>query len=239
MLRIMPREMRLMGERILSLTGQPKGLFLSLVDIVMYSQKLDAGGFALLENALESFKAADPTRIAIKAEEQGAVVLDANQEHAWFVLPVAVDLLGELVSRFGRGEVTVENSRDPKELIIAAELGRRSGLEISLDRQASGDALRLTAVARPLTGDFRQDEPLLAALMDEGTPIHDDLWWRIYHLARTALAPDTVVSRRHAGPLIVNEDGSVIGRTDNDDDTDVSFLTKSGRDSERRQGAGA
>lgn len=235
MLRIMPREMRLMGERILSLTGQPKGLFLGLADIVMYSQKLGAGGFALLERNLEGFKAADAARIAIAAENDAAITLDAAGQPAWFAIPVTIELLGELVARFGKGEVVVANCADAEEFVIVAELGRRSGLEIALE---GGSAVKLTAVARPLSGDFRKDEPLLAALMDDGTQIEDALWWRVYHLARTALAPDTVVSRRHAGPLIVNEDGSVIGRTDNDDDTDVSFLASSGRSTQTKQGAG-
>lgn len=236
MLRIMPREMRLMGERILSLTAQPKGLFLSLVDTVMYSQKMGGGGFAMLEKSVEDFKSATPSRISISGEVGSQIALDASGQHAWFVLPVAIDLLGELVSRFGKGEVTVATAIDASELVVATELGRRSGLDITFE---GGAVIRLTAVSRTMTGDFRKDEPLLAALMDDGTEIEDALWWRIYHLARTALAPDTVVSRRHAGPLIVNEDGSVTGRTDNDDDTDVSFLTKSGRDAETRQGASA
>lgn len=236
MLRIMPREMRLMGERILSLTGQPKGLFLSLTDIVMYSEKLGAGGFAMLERSVADFKDAVPARITIVSESGATIALDAVGQHAWFVLPVVIDLLGELVARFGEGEVTIADAIDPAEFAVATELGRRSGLGITFE---SGPIARLTAVARPLTGDFRADDPLLAALMDDGTPINEALWWRIYHLARTALAPDTVVSRRHAGPLIVNEDGSVIGRTDNDDDTDISFLSKSGRETELSQGAGA
>lgn len=235
MLRVMPREMRLMSERILSLTGQPKGLFLMQVDIVMYSQKLGCGGFAMLEGRLESFKAANPAAISIAAESGPRMTLDCAGQHAWFVIPAAIDLLSELCGRYGEGTITLENVSDAPELTVAAELGRRSGLDISI---SSGGSPDLSAKPRALSGDFRQGEPLLAALMDEGAPIEDALWWRIYHLARTALAPDTVVSRRHAGPLIVNEDGTVIGRTDNDDDTDVSFLSTSGRSGDVKQGAG-
>ena len=48
-------------------------------------------------------------------------------------------------------------------------------------------------------------------------------------MATKALAADTVVSRRHAGPMIVNDDGTIIGRKDNDDETDISFLASDGK----------
>jgi len=67
-------------------------------------------------------------------------------------------------------------------------------------------------------------DPLLDEILENGTPIAEDLWWRVWALAQTALAPDTDISRRHAGAVIVMPDGSVIGRTDNDDETDPAFM---------------
>ena len=72
--------------------------------------------------------------------------------------------------------------------------------------------------------DLGRDEPLLWDLLQNGVSIDADLWWRVYAVAQKALAPDSVVSRRHAGPVIVNDDGSIIGRKDSDDETDLSFL---------------
>lgn len=217
-LRIMPREMRLMSERILSLSSLPKGFFLSVGDFPMYSQRLGLGGFSLLEERFESFKSADPARIAITAEEGNRLTLDADGQHAWFVVPTAIDLLGELVVRFGSAELSAVNAVDPRELAIATSLAGRSGLVVTVDGNV------LTAVPAIVTSDVRKDDPLLWSLLEEGVEIGADLWWRIYHLAKQALATDSVVSRRHAGPMIVNEDGTVIGRKDNDDDTDVTFL---------------
>jgi len=37
-LQVMPREMRMMSERILSLTALPKGFALMVCDVAMYSQ---------------------------------------------------------------------------------------------------------------------------------------------------------------------------------------------------------
>lgn len=220
-MRVMPREMRLMSERIFSLSSLPKGFFLAVGDIPMYSQKLGLGGFKLFEQRFESFKSAAPGRITIASEDGNRMTLDACGEHAWFVLPTAIDLLGELTARFGSAELTVTGATDAEELALATRFGGRSGLSISV----FGDVLK--AVPAAVTGDVRKDDPLLWSLLDNGAEIESDLWWRIYHLAKQALATDSVVSRRHAGPMIVNEDGTVIGRKDNDDETDVSFLSSS------------
>lgn len=228
-MRVMPREMRLMSERILSLSSLPKGFFLVVGDFPMYSQKLGLGGFGLFEQRFESFRSAAPGRISIASEETNSLTLDAAGEHAWFVLPSAMDLLGELAARFGSAELTVVNVTDAAELAIAASFGGRSGLAISV----SGNVLKATPA--PVTGDVRQDDPLLWSVLEDGVEIASDLWWRIYHLAKQALATDSIVSRRHAGPMIINEDGTIIGRKDNDDETDVSFLSSklSEREKER------
>jgi hypothetical protein len=220
-LRVMPREMRMMSERIFSLTGQPKGFFYAVQDVVMYSQKLGLGGFALLEQRFDLLCTAHPERISIRREEAGVLDLDGGGQHAWFVLPAVVDLLGELVARFGAAELTVDNVVDAGELKIAEDLARRTGLAVTFE---AGTKALITAVPKPLTGDVRVDEPLLWNVLENGVGIDAELWWRIYHWAKKALAPDSIVSRRHAGPMIVNQDGTVIGRKDNDDETDFSFL---------------
>ncbi|MFB9949199.1 hypothetical protein ACFFP0_10090 [Rhizobium puerariae] len=226
-MRVMPREMRLMSERIFSLSSLPKGFFLVVGDFPMYSQKLGLGGFRLFEERSESFRSADPARISISAEEGNRITLDAAGEHAWFVLPAALDLLGELTAPFGSAELTAVNTADAEELAIAASFGGRTGLSVTV----SGNVLK--AVPAPVSGDVRKDDPLLRALLENGVQVEVELWWRIYHLAKQALATDSVVSRRHAGPMIINEDGTIIGRKDNDDETDVTFL--SSRLSEREK----
>lgn len=222
MLRIMPREMRMMTERILSLTSLPKGFYLAAQDLVMYSQKLGLGGFALLEERFELLKHADLGKISIISEEGATLRLDAGDQHAWCVIPGVIDLLGELAHSFGAARITVVNALDPSELQLTSSLAARNGIAVTV---AGSDEILLAASAISLSGDISQDEPLLWELLQEGAAMPAPLWWRIYHLAQKALAPDSVVSRRHAGPLIVNDDGTVIGRKDNDDETDISFLT--------------
>ena len=81
-MRVMPREMRLMSERIFSLSSLPKGFFLAVCDFPMYSQKRGLGGFELLERRFGDFKSADPARISVAAENGSTIGLDANGEHA-------------------------------------------------------------------------------------------------------------------------------------------------------------
>lgn len=217
---VMPREMRMMAERILSLTTMPKGFSTTLPDLVMYSQALGLGGFSALERDFPALEHADPSGIFILEGDKNGITVNAAGQHAWIVIPSLLDLLGEAAAKDGKAHIAVINCRAADELPVAAALGRRHGLVIEFDSAKTV----FTAGPLELSGNFTQDDPLLWSLLVNGTPISADLWWRIYNTAKRALAPDTVVSRRHAGPMIVNEDGSVIGRKDNDDETDVSFL---------------
>lgn len=223
MLRLMPREMRMMTERVFSLTGLPKGFFLMVQDVVMYSQRLGLGGFALLEQRSPGLKGADPSRVSIVNEDGDRLTLDGGGQHAWFVIPALVDLLGELAQHHGRATITVTNVVDAGELRVAADLAARCGLAATF---TAGAQPTLTAKPAVMSGNLAKDEPLHWDLLENGLPIEADLWWRVYSLAQKALAPDSVVSRRHAGPVIVNDDGTVIGRKDSDDETDLSFLLK-------------
>lgn len=222
-LRAMPREMRMMSERILSMTGLPKGVFLVVPDLVMYSQRLGLGGFALLETRFDAFCEARPEAVSIVSEKDGSLHLGGSGQHAWLVLPAVIDLLGELADRFGQAEVSVSDVVDAAELKVAEAFGCRSGLSVTVATEGAEVVLRATR--RPLCGDERSDDPLLWDLLENGIGVDAELWWRTYYMAKKALAPDSVVSRRHAGPMIVTNDGTVIGRKDNDDETDISFLT--------------
>lgn len=206
-LRVMPREMRLMSERILSLTDLPKGYVLAVCDVVMVSEAMALGGFALLLDRLDGLMSADPSRIVLEGDR-----LDGGGQHAWFVVPSLLDLLGLAVARGEAARIEVANVLDPSELRIAEGLAGRQGLKLHVTEEV------VVAEAAPVA------DPLLDRLMQEGCQIPAELWWQVYDRAQTALTPDSVVSRRHAGPVIVTDDGKVIGRKDNDDDTDVNFI---------------
>lgn len=222
-LTIMPREMRMMSERIFSLTPLPKGFALMLSDLPMYSQLLGLGGFALFESLLPDLMAADPTGLRLTEAPGRDAELAGAGLPAWLALPSVLDLLGEALAHSPDrpARLRLRALAQPGELALAQALGARLGLAITCQEDGAGGAL-LIAQACPA------QDPVMAAALAHGTPIAADLWWRIYGRAKSALAPDTAVSRRHAGVIIVNDDGTVIGRKDNDDDSDVGFLARAG-----------
>ncbi len=220
MLRVMPREMRMMSERILSLTALPKGFALMVADVVLYSQAMGLGGFPLLLERIDALLPADPTRLLL--DETDGLRLDGGGEHAWFVVPSALDLLRAQLAEGPQAKVEIANVTDPAEIGIAVGLGHRAGLMVEVADSCL--TARATAPA----------DPVLDRVMADGCPIPADLWWQVWALAQTALTPDSVVSRRHAGVNIVTDDGQVIGRSDNDDDTDVSFIAAPGPETDTK-----
>ncbi|MBR9764317.1 MAG: hypothetical protein GYB53_12510 [Rhodobacteraceae bacterium] len=215
-LRVMPREMRMMSERIFSLTALPKGFALMLTDTVMYSQAMGLGGFAHLEAGIEALKDADPQRLKLTEDRDGSLRMDCGGQHAWIVLPSVLDLLGLEAARRDGARILLENLTHPEELALAEGFGLRLGLAVKV----SGEVI--SARACP------PEDPVLDRALQDGCRIPAELWWRIWALAQTALTPDSVISRRHAGVNIVTEDGQIIGRTDNDDDTDPNFINSVG-----------
>ncbi|WP_343504231.1 hypothetical protein [Alloyangia pacifica] len=211
-LRVMPREMRLMAERIFSLTALPKGFALMVGDMVMYSQAMGLGGFRLLLERLDEMMTADPERLSFGAAE--VPLLDAGGTHGWFVVPSVLDLLDEQLLASDIAALDVVDVRDWQELQVAGALGLRRGLELAFD------GTRVSA-RRVIPAD-----PVLRASMAGGCAIPAELWWRVYRSAQSALTPDSTMSRRHAGVNIVLDDGRIIGRTDNDDDTDTRFISR-------------
>ena len=238
---LLPREIRLVVERLLLLTPLPFGFIPAVRDVVLYSAIAGLGGLPLLLARLEALKAADPRALRLTEPEPGRFEVDGGGQHAWVTLPSLLDLAAEGVALHGSAVVTVTSVLDPEELLAAAGLGRRQGLlafgaigaaQVAAPcadgvapgrlREARAAATLFAAPAPAAPGLV---DPLLARALRDGLTVPAELWWQAHHLSNTALAPDTVESRRHAGPVIVLPDGTVIGRTDNDDDTDFSLLT--------------
>lgn len=215
-LRVMPREMRMMSERILSLTALPKGFALMITDVVMYSQAMGLGGFPLLETRLPDLLSADPAALSLTGAVGAEMTLNAGGQHGWIVVPSVLDLLELALKDHDGARIEVKGAMDPAELAIAEGLGLRRGLEIRLTGTVLSARMGTPA------------DPVLDRVLADGTRIEAAQWWRIYELAQTALTPDSIVSRRHAGVNIVAEDGTIIGRTDNDDDTDPNFINSVG-----------
>ncbi|MFC0385521.1 hypothetical protein [Muricoccus vinaceus] len=231
---LLPREVRLVVERILLLTRLPPGAIPAVRDVVLYSAAAGLGGLSLLHRRFESLRAAEPVALRIAEARPGALHIDAGGQHAWTALPAILDTLAEAAGREGVAVATLMGVADPGELRAACALGPRSGLAVFFTEggctgPATGtDAALLhapdglTLIATPALGGR---DAVLEHALRRGTVVEPELWWALHHLSNTALAADTPESRRHAGPVIVEADGRITGRSDHDDDTDISLLT--------------
>ncbi|VVE12862.1 hypothetical protein [Pandoraea fibrosis] len=237
-LQISLREARLTLDRALLETGMPYGFNHAVRECVLLSEARrnadparPLGGFARYMALHDSFRQARPDalQVGVAGAAQGSAPLqvDCAGQHAWIVAQMLLDLL---LAEHAEREATSLNAidvADPHELQVIVWLAQRHGatLSVTCGQACSGMGnATLTLHGRRLPPKDAAD----AALRDvihHGLPVDASLWWSMYHLALGALAPDNIVSRRHAGANIVDEKGQVIGRP-TDDDTDFSLLTR-------------
>ena len=230
---LLPREVRLVVERILLLTSVPPGAIPAVRDVVLYSAAAGLGGLPLLRRRVESLRTAQPAALRVTQAGPGRLAVDAGGQHAWVVLPMILDALSLAAAEAGAVIATVNNIQDAEELRTACALGTRSNLAIfftdgAATGPAAGEGAALLQAERSgatlLAVPGEAPDAVLAHALHQGVVVEPELWWALHHLSNTALATDTPESRRHAGPVIVEPDGRVIGRTDHDDDTDISLL---------------
>lgn len=208
------RESRMVLERLMQVARVPEGLVASLRDCALYSAALGLGGFPALTHNLKLIRDAGPLRLTLSDE----CTLDAGGVHAWFAADVVVDLAVAATRCGSERALHVVNVIEPAELGVVAALSHAHGFVASIASQSSDKtAIRL----RPARAD---EQSPLDRVRREGLQVSSRLWWELFHRSAAALAVDTVTSRRHAGPIIVADDGRVVGRQD-DDETDISLLT--------------
>ncbi len=220
MLSISVRECRMFVERILLICGLPSGYVHGVRECVLLSEALGLGG---LRHLLERHAALRMDRfgnLRVHERADGTLEFDGAGLHAWLLLPTLVDLAVDAARRAGRSKVQVENVEDIRELAVATALAVRHGAIV----EVSGSAIETRNGSRPRTA--AQWDPLLHAAMQHGFAVEEVRWREVHRLANTALAPDSVLSRRHAGPVVLKDDGSIQGRLPQDDDFDINMLKK-------------
>lgn len=209
------REMRMVFERLVQVTRVEAGLVPSLRDCALYSAALGLGGFARLTANLEAVKAAEPHSVCLVGDTE--LIVDGGGQHAWIVANAALELaIGDLRIG-GKGIVKVRSAAEIGEMKVAEALAQRFGLKANV----AIDGTTATIAVSPATDT--SDVALLDTIRRSGLAVDATLWWELYHRSAEALAPDSYLSRRHAGPIIVEADGKIIGRQD-EDETDVSLL---------------
>lgn len=222
------REARMCIDRILLVCRLPPGYVHGVREVVLLSQSMGLGGFRALYEGHERLREGWLDRVSVVDADDGALVVDGGGIHAWVLLPTLMDLGVERARSAGRATLRVSGVQDLHELHVMAGLGRRYGIgaEVSQPDEATGQGpkavVTLFNTARPLGID--EWDPLLAQAIRRGYPVDGGLWRAIHALSNEALAPDSVVSRRHAGPVILRDDGTLQGRPPADDDMDLNML---------------
>jgi hypothetical protein len=210
------REVRMIVERLLLTTGMSAGFVPAVRDSILYSQAQGLGGLAALAECLETLRAAQPSAVTIATETARELVIDAGHQHSWIAAPSVLDLA---LDRFREGHVgplLVRNLAAAEELAIVSGLAGRHGARATVSRTDGACVIRIVADG--------QSEPdaVLAEALRTGFAVPRTLWHTLYEQSKQALAPDSIASRRHAGPVMVDADGRIHGR--DDDETDFSML---------------
>lgn len=209
------RETRMIVERILLTLNMPQGFVPAVGNCILYSQALRLGGLAAFQDTMDAIAAGRLDDMTLREDGNG-LTLDGGGNHAWLVANDALDLaLAEY--RLGRGDfLEVRNVQSADELRVIEGLAERHRAGAEVQMGESGARLRI--VADRLSGE---DAVMWAALRD-GFAVSRALWRTLYDRSGEALTPDSIESRRHAGPVMVDAHGRVHGR--DDDDTDFELL---------------
>ncbi len=230
-MRVSVREARMTLERIFLAAGIHEGLVPTVREHALMSAALGLGGWAMVRERHATIgRGLDAaSRLVIEVNECG---IDAAGAHAWLVGATILDLAIDRAHDRPRASAMalVASGVDcAGELAVLAALGRRQGVDARVtvldDRSAR---IEVEPQGKPAT--LAERDPVLYRALVDGIPVDEALWWELHHLSNKALSPDTVESRRHAGPIIVAADGRIIGRPV-DDETDVSLLKHAARPS--------
>ncbi len=203
------REVRMIVERILLASGVPQGFIPDVRDVVMYSHAMALGGLSLFQQRFVTTPSLPLSRMNIEGD-----TFDGGGNHAWMVAPSAVDF-AIASHRNGGGALTVRNVRDIAEFRLLEGFAGRYGASAEVTLKDD------TAVVQ-VNGDAGLPDAILEKAFATGMPVPHALWHELYAFSHKALAKDSAVSRRHAGPVMVDAEGRVHGR--DDDDSDFAFL---------------
>jgi hypothetical protein len=216
------REARMYVGRILMTCGVPSGAVHAVTECILASQSAGYGGFAALLETYSDLRMHAFDRIRLIDVDPCTLEVEAGENHAWILAPTLIDLAVDVARRQGAASLSVRNVRAADELAIVPHLARRHGAIAKVTTDESSASLEVTNGSPPRRPE--QWDPLLMGALQVGYLVSESLWRDLHSLSNGALAPDSVVSRRHAGPVILLDDGTVVGRQPSDDDYDPNML---------------
>jgi hypothetical protein len=204
------REVRMIVERILLAARVPQGFIPDVRDAVMYSHAMGLGGLSLFQQRFVTTPSLPLASMMVDGD-----TLDGGGNLAWMAAPSAIDFV-VASHRTNGGALTVRNVSDIAELkLLEGFAGRYGALAHVTVKDTDTATVRVTA-------DGNAHDAILEQALATGMPVPRALWQELYAFSHKALAKDSPLSRRHAGPVMVDAEGRVHGR--DDDDSDFAFL---------------
>lgn len=205
------REARIVVERFLSVAGVPMGAVAPIRDVVVDAQAL---GLPALEHLARDFDAPPEFRpVRWSVADTGTVAVDGHGQSACFVAPDVLDLAVATADRLGASVVEVENVAHPQFLTALSASAHLYGVHLGviMPSGASGVLARIvcTLVSRD-PGEPAEGAAVQRALRD-GFMVDAELWWTLWDRANHALAPDSILSRTHAGASVYDDAGQLLG----------------------------
>ncbi|MCB8823223.1 hypothetical protein [Microvirga rosea] len=219
-LRVSLRECRMVLERLMHVAKLDLGQVASTRDSALYSAMLGLGGFASLRKNIQLLRASEQWQVTLDHDAQ-PMRLDCAGQHAWVIAPLLSDLLVDDVRCGGTGEISISGMVAPGEVRVVEPFLQAQGFTAEVSWDSVREVARVSV--RPMPIGLSRDP--LDPVRREGLVVPAATWWDLFRLSSEALAPDSFESRRHAGAIIVEADGRVIGRQD-EDDTDLSLLAR-------------
>lgn len=201
-LRVQPRELKLVCERLMMVLGVPAGAWTPARDALLASV---ASGLPVLPRladlvAARSHDSAGALSTAwrsptVVTEESGEIVVEAHGVSALLVGHV----LANLAAAHPDARIVVRSLLDADLVTGLTPLLARLGRELHVQPASPGSDGVTVLTTGALEG---RANDLLGRLAD-GVDVSAQLWWNLYYPSNLALSLDTPVSRRHTGASLL------------------------------------
>jgi hypothetical protein len=200
------REARIVVERFLSVVGVPMGAVAPIRDVIVDAAAL---GLPALEHLARDFDPAPGLRpVRWSAPEPGTVAVDGDGQSACLVAPDVLDLAVATAHRAGSAVVEVRNVSHPRFLAALTASAHLYGVHLAVGLPAD-DVTRIFATVVPRAEPA--DSVAVQRALRDGFAVDAELWWTLWERANEALAPDSVLSRTHAGASVYDDAGQLLG----------------------------
>jgi hypothetical protein len=181
---------------------------------------LGLGGFADLRKNIQLLLVPPQWQVTLNQDAQ-PMRIDCAGQHVWIIAPLLSDILVADIRGGGTGKISVSGMMAPDEIRVVEPFLQLQGFTAAVSWDPILEIAKISA--RPMPLEFSRDP--LDLVRRDGLLVPASIWWDLFRFSSEALAPDSFESRRHAGAIIVEADGRVIGRQD-EDDTDLSLLAR-------------